>query len=254
MAKTIPILTFHALDDQPSVISFPPELFERAMGHLHDRGYQTLHLPEIIERVSRGLSFPERSFGITFDDGYRSVYDRAFLILRRYDFSATVFLTVAQAGSWIDSDRSPPMCDRTMLSWGEIREMQRYGIDFGAHTLTHPDLTRLSLKQAEREICESKAIIEEALGISVLSFAYPYGRYDDRCREIVMRHYVCACSDRLGMVDTRTDLYCLERVDTAYLRTERLFGLMSSVLFPMYIKARNVPRRFRRAVQSRRAY
>jgi peptidoglycan/xylan/chitin deacetylase (PgdA/CDA1 family) len=136
-----------------------------------------------------------------------------------------------------------------MLSWGEIREMRRSGIEFGAHTLTHPDLTRLSVKLAESEICDSKAIIEDALSTPSASFAYPYGPYDIRCREIVSPHFVCACSAQLGLVHASTDLYAVVRVDAYYLRTENLFSLMSSALFPLYIKARSIPRRMRRAIQ-----
>jgi peptidoglycan/xylan/chitin deacetylase (PgdA/CDA1 family) len=249
LASYLPILTFHALDDRPSVISFTPQLFERGMARLHGAGCRTLSLLELADCLRGCLSFPKGSLALTFDDGYRSVYDHAFPILQRYGFSATVFLTVGGKRNWIDSDRLPSMCDRTMLSWGEIREMRRSGIEFGAHTLTHPDLTRLSVKLAESEICDSKAIIEDALSTPAASFAYPYGRYDIRCREIVTHHFVCACSDQLGLVHASTDLYAVERVDAYYLRTEKLFSLMSSALFPLYVKARSVPRRIRRAIQ-----
>ena len=71
-----------------------------------------------------------------------------------------------------------------MLSWGEIKEMRRCGVTFGAHTLTHPDLTRLPLAQAQAEICGSKEIIENALGEPANCFAYPFGRYDQRAARL----------------------------------------------------------------------
>lgn len=55
---------------------------------------------------------------------------------------------------------------------------------FGAHTLTHPDLTCLPFDRVNAEICDSKAIIEDALSSPVSCFAYPYGRYDHRSHEI----------------------------------------------------------------------
>jgi peptidoglycan/xylan/chitin deacetylase (PgdA/CDA1 family) len=246
MVTTFPVLTFHALDDRPSVISFSPRLFERGMRRLYDRGYRTVNFPELVEHLRSDKPFAERSFLITFDDGYQSVYERAFPILQRYGFSATVFVTVGRKASGIVSGRLPSMSDRNMLSWGEIREMQRSGIEFGAHTLTHPDLTRVSLELVKSEICDSKAIIEDALSASPASFAYPYGRYDNRCREIVSQHFICACSDKLGLVRTKSDLYAIERVDTYYLRNERLFGTVWTELFPWYIRARSIPRRIRR--------
>jgi peptidoglycan/xylan/chitin deacetylase (PgdA/CDA1 family) len=155
-----------------------------------------------------------------------------------------------------------------MLAWREMREMQHSGINFGAHTLTHPDLTRLPFDRVQAEVCDSKAIIEDALGAPVACFAYPYGRYDHRSREIAWQHFACACSDKLGLVaagsdpyalervdayylrtDRLFDPYALERVDAYYLRTDRLFDVILTGLFPWYIRARSIPRRIRRAFQ-----
>jgi peptidoglycan/xylan/chitin deacetylase (PgdA/CDA1 family) len=138
-----------------------------------------------------------------------------------------------------------------MLAWREIREMHHWGIDFGAHTLTHPDLTRLPSKQIETEMRASKAIIEDALSAPVTCFAYPYGRYDARSHHVAQRCFAAACSDRLGLVTAKSDPYALERVDTYYLRTDRLFGILLTALFPWYITGRSIPRRVRRAVERR---
>ena len=248
---SLPVLTFHAVDDWPSVISFPPRLFERGMALLYDCGFHTLSLLEIVARLQQGLPFPERSFAITFDDGYQSVYQHAFPTLQRYGMSATVFLSVGKNGRRTDSDRLPSMCERSMLSWSQIKEMHRWGISFGAHTLTHPDLTDLPLKKVEIEIHDSKAAIEDTLGTPATCFAYPFGRYDARCREVVRHYFSCACCDRLGLVNANTDAYALERVDAYYLRTDRLFAAMSTSLFPLYVRARAVPRQVRRALQWR---
>lgn len=246
MATSFPILTFHAIDNRPSIISLPPPVFEHGIALLQDRGYRTLSLVELTDCIRRGASFPKRSFVITFDDGYRSVYEQAFPILQRYGMTATVFLTVGKT----KKKRLPSMEGRAMLSWHEIKEMHRAGIACGAHTLTHPDLTRLSPERLETEVVGGKQLIEDALGSQVHTFAYPFGRYNEGCRELVSHHFVCACSDRLGLVQARSDAYALERVDTYYLRTDRLFATMVTKFFPLYVRARAVPRRLRRAVQS----
>jgi peptidoglycan/xylan/chitin deacetylase (PgdA/CDA1 family) len=136
-----------------------------------------------------------------------------------------------------------------MLAWHEIREMHDWGIDFGAHTLTHPDLTSLSLDRVEAEIRGSKEIVEDALGGQVECFAYPYGRHDRPSREIVRQHFACACSDRLGLARGGSDPYALERVDAYYLRSDRLFGVMLTGWLPWYLGARRIPRRIRRLLQ-----
>lgn len=249
MVTRFPILTFHAIDDRPSVISFPPALFERSMTRLYHDGYRTVGLSELAGWLCRGSSFPERSFVITFDDGYRSVYDEAFPILQRLGFSATVFLSVGQNSERADSTRLPSMCERLMLSWREIKEMHQSGIEFGGHTLTHPDLTRLPAELLEAEVIGGRRVIEDALGSKVDTFAYPLGRYNERCRKLVSRHFVCACSDRLGLLHKTSDAYAMERVDSYYLRNLSLFSAFHTKSFTFYIRARGIPRQMRRAVE-----
>ena len=249
MVTRFPILTFHAIDDRPSVISFPPALFERSMTRLYHDGYRTVGLSELGGWLCRGSSFPERSFVITFDDGYRSVYDEAFPILQRLGFSATVFLSVGQNSERADSTRSPSMCERAMLNWREVKEMHRSGIAFGGHTLTHPDLTLLPDEQIEAEVVGGKVAIEDALGTPVETFAYPFGRYNDRCRKLVSHHFFCACSDRLGLLSKTSDPYAMERVDSYYLRNLSLFSALHTKTFAFYIRARGIPRQMRRAVE-----
>lgn len=247
MRKSLPVLTFHSVDDQSSVISFPPRLFKEGLARLKQQGLYTIDLMEAVGRLQRCEMFPERCFVITFDDGYRNFYSEAFPVLQQLGMSATVFLTVAETGD--ATTRLPSLSGREMLSWGEIREMHATGsIQFGAHTVTHPDLTKLPAARVESEVANSKAIIEDALGNPVLCFAYPYGRYDRRSREIAGRHFGCACSDRLGLITAASDPLALERVDAYYLRSDRLLNLLLSSSLSGYIWARNVPRRIKRAL------
>ncbi len=242
----LPVLTFHALDERASVISCRPRVFREGLARLRARGHRAIRLEEAVACLRERRPLPSRAFVLTFDDGFQSVYAEAFPALREHGLTATVFLTVG-AGDGA-GDRRPAFEGRTMLSWPEIREMQAAGIEFGAHTLTHADLTRLSAPEIEAEMSGSKARIEAALGAPVASFAYPFGRYDRRSRELAERHFSCACTDTLGLVTARSDPYALARVDAYYLRTPRRFALMTTRAFPWYLRARNLPRRLRRAL------
>lgn len=252
MAASLPVLTFHAIDDAASVISYDPRLFEYAMARLHAQGYRTIRLSEALACLRQRQPFSPRAFVLTFDDGFQSVYTDAFPALHRHGMTATVFLTVGSASAAHASARLAPFEGRSMLSWPEIREMQAAGIEFGAHTLTHPDLTRMSADQIEREMSGSKAVIEDALGAPVTSFAYPFGFFDAQCRRIAQQYFSCACADTLGLLSARSDPYALERVDAYYLGTTRLLALMGTALFPWYVLGRAIPRQLRRWVQRRR--
>jgi peptidoglycan/xylan/chitin deacetylase (PgdA/CDA1 family) len=251
MQASLPILIFHTLDDQGSVISFSPLAFRRNMARLHESGYRTLSLLEAAKCVRQNQPFPPRSFVLTFDDGYESVYHEAFPILQHHDMSATVFVTTGESKPGGPDQRLPSCAGQPMMTWHQIREMHRSGLDIGAHTCTHPDLTRLPAEQIGTEISGSKAIIEDMLGAAVRSFAYPYGHYDQRSREVARHHFACACSSPLALVTARSDPYALERVDAYYLRPGDLFGIMLTYWFPWYVRARSIARGVKRAVLSR---
>lgn len=66
-----------------------------------------------------------------------------------------------------------------MMSWDQVREMQAAGISFGCHTMTHPVLCRLTPDAVQREVAESKWLIEQRLGVQVDDFAFPFGKSSD---------------------------------------------------------------------------
>lgn len=244
--NSLPILLFHALDNSFSNIAFSPKSFEKAMSKLYLSGYQTLDLASIPKYLQENKGFPKNSFAITFDDGYRSVYEQAFPILQKYNFTATIFITVGKTKPLTIVERLPSMQGREMLSWQEIKLMQAANISIGSHTLTHPNLTKLSKEEQRAEIYESKIMIEDILGTEVNSFAYPYGIYDKTSLELVQEYYNCACSTKLGLVNFTSNFYLLERIETYYLQQEALFNLMmTKELLYIYLQLRNIPRKIR---------
>jgi peptidoglycan/xylan/chitin deacetylase (PgdA/CDA1 family) len=102
-----------------------------------------------------------------------------------------------------------------MLTWEEVKAMQRGGISFGSHTVTHPILSRLSTEAAREEIQESKKVIEENLGVPVKTFAYPNGRKEDftESTKIILKEmgYVCAVTTLFGTNQCGQDLFELRR-------------------------------------------
>lgn len=242
MADRLPILTFHALDAKSDAIAFPPERFERGLQTLHERGYRSIALTDAADLARGGKGFPDDTFVLTFDDGYQSVHEHALPLLQRFGLTATVFVPVG-------ADGCPPRLEgREMLDANGIRALRSAGIHVGAHTVSHRDLTRLSDDQLEAEVRNSKAFLEDVLGEQVTTFCYPYGRHDRRVREVVGRHFQCACSDRLGLVTSGSDPLALERVDAYYLRSGRRLAWIAEPWFPWYLQLRALPRRLRRAV------
>lgn len=234
---------YHALDETPSVITIPPGVFAWQMSWLHENAYQVISLRQLVQLRLDNKPLPVRSVVITFDDGFESVYRDAFPSLARYGFPATVFLVGDYCGRYNDWPDQPATVPRLSLStWSQIREMRRHGIEFGAHTLSHPWLDRLSAEEAEYEILTSKTIIEEHLGHAVNLFAYPYGRYNAVVKQIVEREFMGACGTRLGLVDLNSDPFTLERVEILYLTHPLLFQGLSGPFFSGYLNLRRLLR------------
>jgi len=244
----IPVLTFHALVSGSGPIYFPPDSFMRAAQQWHAAGWNTISLYEAVRCVRERAPFPARSFVLTFDDGYASVYRVAFPLLQQYNWTATVFVALGEHDSTHGDAPLPPLFNGEMLRWNEIREMRAHGVTFGAHTLTHPDLTRIDHAQAEYEMRVSQSILADALGEAIPLFAYPFGRFNARVWELAARYFQAAVSDRLGLMDAQSDLFALERVETFYLKADWAAAGMTRPWFKWYLDAVNVPRSARRVL------
>lgn len=242
----IPVLTYHSIDNSGSVISVSPSRFRNQMKSLKDVGLKSISLKEIIERVSAGKELPEKSVVITFDDGYKNFYSEGFPILKELGFTATIFLVTGNCGKaneWDGQSKNIPIL--SLLSWDEIIEMANKNIDFGAHTVSHPNLSDLSIENAAKEIYEAKAMIKERLGQEHMFLAYPYGIYDDNIKNIVKKEFCGACSAEMGFATLKSDIYSLPRIEMYYFSQNNFFKWIETSFFPFYVKVRSIPRFFK---------
>ena len=111
----------------------------------------------------------EKLVAITFDDGYLDFYTNAFPILNHYGYSATVFLPTDYIGQATRQFKGTEC-----LTWTQVRELRKAGIEFGSHTVTHPQLRSVTTEQMRTEVGRSKDEIQQQLGEPAETFAYPY--------------------------------------------------------------------------------
>jgi peptidoglycan/xylan/chitin deacetylase (PgdA/CDA1 family) len=137
-----------------------------------------------------------------------------------------------------------------LLSWKQINELDRAGIEFGSHTRSHPDLTKLDLAAAEAELISSKAIIEDKLGRKTHSFAYPFGRHNEDVKRMASINFQSSCSTNLGKVTSQSDLSLLERIDSYYLLRKGTLERLSTSAFDRYLSVRQAMRTFKTLVRS----
>jgi peptidoglycan/xylan/chitin deacetylase (PgdA/CDA1 family) len=110
---------------------------------------------------------------------------------------------------------TPERPKRLMLSWDEVAALRGLGFAIGAHTVTHPIMSRLTPSQVREEVYGSKAAIEKAMGAPVRAFAYPNGLADDYNEAVtrVVREagFTCAVTTKRGLNDTDTPVLELKR-------------------------------------------
>ncbi len=199
------ILTYHRVNDiKGDRLSVHPAEFEKQMEWLKSHGYAGVSVQE-------GLLPSHRSDGripitITFDDGYLDNYTNAFPVLKKYGFSATVYIITGS----VRRDEK----DRTYLSWDEIKEMQSAGIEIGSHTVSHPRLTSVNLSSAKQEIEQSKRAIEQKFGTACESFCYPGGMWNKEIVRLVrVSGYSNAATVMPGANLAGGDPYLLKRTE-----------------------------------------
>ena len=176
----VPILMYHVIADPPARAPYP-ELYDtetdfaRQMRWLARQGYHAVTQRAVWEYWHRGRTLPPKPIVISFDDGYRSVADAAFPLMRARNWPGVINLTVKNlrvSGG---------------LSQYRVRMLLGAGWELASHSLTHPDLTRLDQRALRREVTDSRELLRTHFGVPVDFFCYPAGRYDAKVIAAVRR-------------------------------------------------------------------
>lgn len=247
-----PVLMYHNVHPDTSVISISPETFVQQIEWLDTRGYKAIGLSYLIEHLRTGKEISENSIFLTFDDGYASLHKYVFPLLRNYGFSATIFLVSGYCGR--DNDWPGQLSNiprMPLLDWDQIQEMDRQGIEFGAHTTSHPMLDELNPDEIKDEIRGSKEFIEKRLGHKIISFAYPYGRFNKKVKTIVEGEYRGACSTLVGLANSSSDPFVIERIDINLIKELWMFRRIKSADFPYYLALRRSIRNISKSIFNR---
>jgi peptidoglycan/xylan/chitin deacetylase (PgdA/CDA1 family) len=196
--KRIPILMYHSISDEKEKshpyyhVNTSPAVFDAHMSYLHEKNYSVINLQDL--KKSFDARDSTKCVVLTFDDGFYDFFTNAFSILKKYNFSATVFLPTG----FIHNERLS-FKGKECMTWNEVRHVQSKGINFGSHTVTHLQLNNLSTKEIENEIKLSKNKIEDETGIMVESFSYPYAFPENKEFGITLRTLLKKCGYTNGV-------------------------------------------------------
>jgi peptidoglycan/xylan/chitin deacetylase (PgdA/CDA1 family) len=168
------------------------DVFISEMKYIHDNGYNVISMDQLLKFIKHEGTVPPRAVCITIDDGYKSAIVYAAPILKQYGYPWTFFIypdfvTVAEGSG--------------AVSWNDLLELQKEGIDIECHSMTHPNLKLHKQKVKgvwhdftpeeyaawlNNETAGAKAILEQHMGKAITCFAYPYGEYNKQVEDAVI--------------------------------------------------------------------
>jgi peptidoglycan/xylan/chitin deacetylase (PgdA/CDA1 family) len=198
------VLCYHAVSERwPADLAVTPARLDAQVRFLLARGYRGATFQDAITAPPT-----PKTLAVTFDDGFRSTFERGVPVLSRLGVPATIFVVTDLVGAaepmvWPGIDhwlRGPYEAELAPISWSELRQLADAGWEVGSHTSTHPRLTDCDDASLERELRASRTRCEDRLGRPCRSIAYPFGDVDGRVvRAAADAGYSAACTlpDRL---------------------------------------------------------
>jgi len=180
--QIVPILCYHRFGKTcKSNLCISERTFAKQLEYLKNNGYHTIHLRDLMEFLNYKTAIPSKSVIITLDDGYRSIYEFAYPLLKRYGYTATLFIYT----DFIEASGNA-------LSWNQLRKLKAAGFEIGSHSISHADLTKKLPHENDqtfrsritKEFINSKKIIDRELNQDTQSFAYPYGNYNQQILDL----------------------------------------------------------------------
>jgi len=178
------------------------EQFDQHVKELTSGSYTVMGVPQIVSALADGKGLPDRTIGITVDDAYRSVYEKAWPVFREHNLPFTVFVSTEQ----LDSGYA------NYMTWDMVRELSKAGVTIGGHSQNHAHLPDFDIDRVKAELANSAARFKEELGYVPDIFAYPYGEASDAVIAAVKEAgYRAAFGQQSGAMHTESDFMYLPR-------------------------------------------
>ena len=205
----VPILLYHYVEINKDLgdtirhsLTVSPYWFKEQAKYLVENNYTTITIEDLAYALEGRKDLPLKPVILTFDDGYRDFYTDVYPILKKYNLKATNFVF-------------PNVLDKknNMDTW-MVKEISNSGlVTIGSHTLSHAYLSKLQQSLAQKEIFESKIVLEQIIEKPVNVFAYPYGAFDKAAVELVQKAgFVAAVSTIKGNNQSLNSLFNLSRI------------------------------------------
>lgn len=213
-AVEIAILMYHHLKYEDASVSegirvwsVAPDQFAAQLDMYQQQGFHTITFKQLVEFFDRGTPLPTKPLILTVDDGWIDAYTVAFPELTKRGMVANFFVPTRYANAG----------GELLINWEQIVEMDRAGMEFGGHTISHEDLTKVNLDVMQNELRGAKAYMEEKLGHPTYALSYPFGAFNPRVMaETEAAGYRAAVILCCGYEQSSDIMFALPRIRVSY--------------------------------------
>jgi peptidoglycan/xylan/chitin deacetylase (PgdA/CDA1 family) len=159
----------------PHNLVVPPDRFRNQLELLAEAGFEFVTVADFADRIPVGGKPPPGLIAVSFDDGMEDNHSVALPLLHALRVPATVYVLTGAIGApnpWLSPDAR-----QRMMSREELRVLHEAGIELGAHTVNHPDMSALGFEACLAEAEQSRDTVASITNGGVRTFAYPFGHY-----------------------------------------------------------------------------
>jgi poly-beta-1,6-N-acetyl-D-glucosamine N-deacetylase len=175
---------------------------EKEFEYFKSNNYKVVTISQIVDNIKNDKDIPDNWVAFNIDDSYKSFYDNALNLFKKYNYPFTLFVYVEA------TEKKYP----DFMTWEQIKEASKYG-EIALHSYGHKHLTKLSKDELFNDTKLSYDIFVKNLGYSPKGYTYPFGEYDEKVKnEIKKFNFEYIANQNNGSVNKNSDIYNLNRV------------------------------------------
>ena len=169
----LPILYYHEIGPDRDKHVVHPEDFTAQLDWLREAEHDFLTLDDVLDIYAGRRDAPPRPVVLTFDDGRAGVLRYAAPYLAKAGLPSTIYVVT----DWLDAHEIPEYERYSeFLGWRDLAELRAAGMGIESHGVSHRTLKKLPPDEVERELRDSRRVLEDKLGEPVVHFSFPRGR------------------------------------------------------------------------------
>lgn len=213
-AQSVSILLYHHVSETtPRVTSVSPDELRSHLGYLRDNDFEVLDLQRALAGMRGEVALPEKSVVITFDDAYQNIFTAARPILKEFDMPWALFVSTDLIGETAGR----------YMSWSQLQTLHQEGVVIANHSSDHAHLPMREANETDgawrtrvtNNIQNAQAELEQRIGIRHKLFAYPYGEYDNKLKNILKELGYTAFGQHSGGAGPTSDMQAIPRFAAA---------------------------------------